>query len=266
MEPSKVVAIEKLNKVLENIEYQLLELAREYEQEIKVENPDDYELDLIFEFCAGEEEIASWFKSMKIHLENFRKMELDWGLASGADHNGALDDSLQGQKHCWLLHLLYDDLLVSWEKILKIDWLWADFCLYFQYDFYLSEVKTISEMKERLLEVQKKLLEVGKSIRQRARKRVLSSKSNLFDYRLDLEIVLYDDESRENVLPAEDFKFGDPFSSWIGLCNNTKDKIFRDIEYQLEGLGLDIEKALSFNLLWANLILRYSHRFYLKEL
>ena len=103
MEPSKVAAIEKLNKVLENIEYQLLELAREYEQEIKAENPDDYELDLIFKFCAGEEEIASWFKSMKIHLENFKKMEL--------------------------------------------------------------EVKTISEMKARLLEVQKKLLEVGKSIR-----------------------------------------------------------------------------------------------------
>jgi hypothetical protein len=121
-------------------------------------------------------------------------------------------------------------------------------------------------MKARLLEVQKKLLEVGKSIRQRARKRVLSSKSNLFDYRLDLEIVLYDDESREYVLPAEDFKFGDPFKWWGELRNNIKCKIFQDIEYQLEGLGLDIEKALSFNLLWANLILRYSHRFYLREL
>ena len=84
---------------------------------------------------------------------------------------------------------------------MKIDWFWADFRLYFQYDFYLSGVKTIDEMKKRLLEVQEKLLSIAKSIRRRARRKVLSGKSNLFDYDLVFDIPLYDKEDRECYLP-----------------------------------------------------------------
>ncbi len=144
---------------------------------------------------------------------------------------------------------------------MKIDWFWAEFRLYFQYNFDLSEVRTIPELKTRLLDIQKKLYAVGKSIRQKAKRRVLSGKSNLFDYQLELKIMLYDEEDKENILPSEDFKFNDPFKSWTDLHNDMRDRIFSDIEYQLEGLGLNIEKALSFNLLWADFILKYSHRF-----
>ena len=215
MEPQKVTAIEKFNKVLENIEYQILELAKEYEKEIKAENPDDYELEVIFEFCTKEEEIASWFEDMKIRLEDFRKGELDWGIASGADHNVTLEKALHGQKHCWLLHLLYDNLHVPWEKILKIDRLWADFCLYFQYDFALSGIENLSQMKTHLLEIQKELLSRAQSIRRKARRRVLKEEMNLFDYELFLKILFYDKEGREGIKIIEDIKFEDPFNSTL---------------------------------------------------
>ena len=258
--------VKKLNDVLEKLEYRLIELGREYLEELKAENPDDYELDVIFEFCAGEEEIASWFENIRSVLEEDWRKKLNWGLASGADHNAALDPSLHGQKHCWLLHLLYDDLGMRWEKILKIDWFWADFRLYFQYEFDLSGIKSISELKSRLLKIQEKLLVASKSIRRKARKRVLSGEFNLFDYDIVLKIILYDKENREFYLPQEDLKFNDPFRIYTGFRGSIEGRIFVDIEYQLEGLGLNIEKAFEFKRLWANLILKYSHRFSLKNL
>jgi len=265
METDKVARIERLNQTLEKLEYKLMALGKTYLEEVKSEKPDDYELEVVFEFCAGEKEIASWFEDIRGVLEEDWRKKLNWGLASGADHNTALDPSLHGQKHCWLLHLLYDDLHVPWEKILKIDWFWADFRLYFQYDFDLSGVKSISELKKRLLEVQERLLAISRFIRRRARRRVLSGKSNLFDYDLVLDITLFSKDEREYYLPQKGFKFDNPFNAWEGVRENMRDRIFSDIEYQLEGLGLEIEKALEFNLLWANLILTYSHRFWLKN-
>jgi len=260
-----VARVKKLNASLEKLEYKLIDLGKTYLEELKSENPDDYELDVIFEFCAGDEGIASWFEDIRIVLEEDWRKKLEWGLASGADHNAALDPSLHGQKHCWLLHLLYDDLHVPWEKILKIDWFWADFRLYFQYDFDLSGVKSISELKKRLLEVQERLLAISGSIRRRARKRIFSGKSNLFDYDLVLDVTLFSKDDRGYYLPQEDLKFSDPFGAWQGIKENMRDRIFSAIEYQLEGLGLDIEKALEFDLLWANLILKYSHRFFFNK-
>jgi len=265
METDKVARIEKLNRKLEKLEYKLIDLGKTYLEEVKSQKPDDYELEVVFEFCAEEKEIASWFEDLRIRLEDEYIRKLDWGLGSGADHNTALDPSLHGQKHCWLLHLLYDDIGVPWEEILKIDWFWAGFCLYFQYDFDISGVKSIEEMKKRLLEVQEKLLTIAKSIRRKARKKVLSGDFNLFDYDLVLDITLYDKEHREYYLPQENLKFNDPFKIWEGFRGSIEGRIFLNIKYQLEGLGLGIEKVLEFEELWANLILKYFHRFSLKN-
>ncbi len=80
MNPFEVACVARLNEALEKMEYQLLELSREYVEEIKAENPDDYELELVFEFCAGEEDIASWFEDMKAHLKDFSNTKPEWGL------------------------------------------------------------------------------------------------------------------------------------------------------------------------------------------
>ena len=85
------------------------------------------------------------------------------------------------------------------------------------------------------------------------------------DLDLVLDIPLFSKDDKEYYLPQEDFKFDDPFNVWEDIRENMRNRIFSDIEYQLEGLGLEIEKALEFNLLWANLILTYSHRFWLKN-
>jgi len=264
MEPQKVASIEKFNKVLENIEYQILRLAKEYEKEIKVENPDDYELEVIFEFCADEEEKASWFEDMKFCLERIREGSHDWGLASGEDHNAALESALHGQKHCWLLHLLYDDLGLKWNEILKINWLWLDFVLYYQYDYDISRIENLSQMKSRLLEIQKELLSRARSIRQKARRRVLKGEMTLFDYELSLRILFYDKEGREGIEIIEDIKFEDPFKIWEGIRGFDKNRIFSSLEYQFEELGFELEKMLTFKELWANLVLKYSHRFCVK--
>jgi len=65
------------------------------------------------------------------------------------------DNSLPGQKTADYSSFFTTIFMCYQKKILKIDWFWVDFCLYFQYDFDLSGVKSISELKKRLLEVRR---------------------------------------------------------------------------------------------------------------
>ena len=195
---------------------------------------------------------------MKFCLERIREGSHDWGLASGEDHNAALESALHGQKHCWLLHLLYDDLGLKWNEILKINWLWLDFVLYYQYDYDISRIENLSQMKTRLLEIQKELLSRARSIRQKARRRVLKGEMNLFDYELSLRILFYDKEGREGMEIIEDIKFEDPFKIWKGIRGLDKNRIFSSLKYRFEELGFELEKMLTFKELWANLVLKYS--------
>ena len=70
-------------------------------------------------------------------------------------------------------------------------------------------------MKSRLLEIQKELLSRARSIRQKARRRVLKGEMTLFDYELSLKILFYDKEGREGIKIIEDIKFEDPFNSTL---------------------------------------------------
>jgi len=65
METHKIVRIERLNQKLEKFGYKPIDLGKTYLEEVKSEKSDDYELDVVFEFCAREKKMVSWFEDIR---------------------------------------------------------------------------------------------------------------------------------------------------------------------------------------------------------
>ena len=259
MEPHKVAAIEKFNRVLEKVEHEIIKLAWEYEEEIKAKKPDDYELDAVLGFCVDEKEKTSWLENMRFCLEMIKEGSYEWGPADGQDHNVALESALRGQKHCWLLHLLYDDLHLNWDEILELNWLWVDFVLCYQYEYLFSEVKTLSQLKKRFLKIQKDIISHTFPIRRKAMERVL--KGEVCDYNLFLRITFHKEDFVDILEITDDLKFhSESWEIWKGLDEGL---LFEFLKYSFEDLGFDPEKMLTIKKIRANIILKYPHRFYL---
>lgn len=109
----------------------------------------DYQLEVQYMFYGdtyikkGDEEdpehlLADWNDNIKPIM--FRD---DWfGIHDGNCHNITSafqkDEALNAQKHCWLLHSLYDHNPLSWDDIFKVDSVYFDVQIQYEYS---SEIK-----------------------------------------------------------------------------------------------------------------------------
>ena len=180
--PQQVEALGRLNKYLAGIEQRILKLGLEFKAEILALEPHDWELEVTYEYTLSDESRASWFEPLKFILEDWRKGKERWGLADGEDHNvsSALVSGLEGQKHCYLMHQLYDDFLLPWDEILSLEWMWLDFELRAQFEFDLGKDRKRPDLERRLSEIEELLLSRIEAFQKKARGRVLSGEPNLF--------------------------------------------------------------------------------------
>lgn len=140
LDEQKIHHIAKLNSKLKKIEKRVYELAKKEHQRVlkrvleKEDGIIDYELHVKIFFYSDEEEITHYEEYLKPNFLLDRKSN----LADNQDHNVTSTlyphPLLNAQKHCWLLHHLYDDVLLSWEQILSIDSLYIDIDVSFQYE------------------------------------------------------------------------------------------------------------------------------------
>lgn len=136
-----VQQIAKLNDQLRIIEEKIYNLAKVQNQIalkmlINKENAiTDYELEAEIHFFTNDEEaIVSWEEYLKPHfLEDIHCCNLN----DQQDHNVSSSiiahNELNSQKHCWLMHRLYDDFQVDWNDILLIKNVWFDINVKYQY-------------------------------------------------------------------------------------------------------------------------------------
>jgi hypothetical protein len=133
--------IELFNTQLTTMEEEIYLLAQK-ENDIavkkmcqKIDNITDYELELniVFYKDKDEGELVFFTERMKSHFLH----HVHCNINDKANHNvtsATIDNRiLNEQKHCWLLHRLYDDCAVSWEDILDINCVWFDVDVRYQY-------------------------------------------------------------------------------------------------------------------------------------
>ena len=142
LSPVDVQKIEQLNIQLTAMEERIyLLLYKENNVALKkmcqkIDTITDYELELNISFYKDEdvEELVSWSERMKSHFLH----DGNCNINDKENHNvtSAIinDRILNEQKHCWLLHSLYDDCNVPWEDILRINCVWFDVNVSYQYE------------------------------------------------------------------------------------------------------------------------------------
>jgi len=151
----EVERIDKLNNWLIALEEKIYNLAKvEYlraEQMCEATAMEDYEVQVNFIFSTTKEEdeygdyleLASWEEGMHFYtFENEREAfgindKYDWNVSSSFIKNEALNT----QRHCWLLHQLYDNYMIGWEKILRIDHIYYDIVTQHDYEESLEDMK-----------------------------------------------------------------------------------------------------------------------------
>ena len=95
----------------------------------------DYEIEVEICFYIQEEELISWYEKMckAYFLDDIRQ----WNINDKKEHNTTSfcwkNNELNEQKHCWLLHRLYDDFGISWKDIIKIETICFDINVCYQY-------------------------------------------------------------------------------------------------------------------------------------
>ena len=140
-----------LNDKLKIVEERIYKLCLEQNQIAiqkiveKIDGIIDYELEVHYLFYGdtyikeGDEEdpehlLADWVDNIKPIM-----MRDSWfGIYDGKCHNttssyGQKDKELNSQKHCWLLHSLYDHNPLDWDDIFKIDSVYFDVKIQYEY-------------------------------------------------------------------------------------------------------------------------------------
>ncbi len=145
MKRLKIEKIEKINKQLVDIEFKIYQRAKE-ENKIalkklleKQNDMIDYELEANITFISKEHELCTVNENFKPH---FNRENFHVNINDKENHNVTTatikNKQLNEQHHCWLLHSLYDDCMISWNKILKI----TDVCFDIEVSYqYISEIK-----------------------------------------------------------------------------------------------------------------------------
>lgn len=145
---SKIQKLNRLNQQLILIEEQIYIRAKE-QNEIalkKLLNKEhsiwDYELEAVVDFYSensdfdGKDDclVASLTENMKAQIMHDDR---PWGINDKQCHNTTAiyqkDNDLNAQKHCWLLHCLYDHYDFTWENIFCIDNVYFDIAISYQY-------------------------------------------------------------------------------------------------------------------------------------
>lgn len=136
--------IQVLNDKLERAEERIYNLAKAQNQIVikkileKEQGIIDYELEIELFFYINEEELISFNEYIKPH---FLK-DTPCNINDKKNHNvtrGIYDNpELNSQKHCWLMHSLYDDYYVPWEDICKITLLSFDINIRYQYEVLID--------------------------------------------------------------------------------------------------------------------------------
>ena len=154
---AEVQKIEELNNKLVLLEEKLFRLSEvEYLRVKKMcedteQNMEDYNLNVVLAFSTTDEEdeygdyleFVNWKE--RIYFDTFENDseepfgindKYDWNVMVGRSNNKKLDK----QKHCWLLHQLYDNHFVSWENMLRIDRVWFEIVTEQEYAIKFKEL------------------------------------------------------------------------------------------------------------------------------
>ena len=132
--------IENLNNRLTRLEENIYNRSKEQNQVALKKLLDgedgiyDYELEVDIGFFIQEDELISWREMCKAYfLDDTRH----WNINDTKNHNTTSccwqHKELNTQKHCWLLHRLYDDFGISWSDIVKIETICFDINVLYQY-------------------------------------------------------------------------------------------------------------------------------------
>lgn len=140
LDETTVKDIARLNSKLKRVEKRVYELAKKEHQRVLkkvLEREDgivDYELHVKIVFYSNEEEITTYEEYLKPNFLLDRKTNLNDNQNHNVTSTLYPHPLLNAQKHCWLLHHLYDDILMPWEQILKVDTLFVDIDVSYQYE------------------------------------------------------------------------------------------------------------------------------------
>lgn len=132
--------IGKLNTKLKKTEKRVYKLAKKEHQRVlkkvleKEDGITDYELYVNIFFYCGEEEITNYEEYFKPNFLLDRKSHFNDNQNHNVTKSIHSHPLLNAQNHCWLLHHLYDDAILSWQQILSIDKMIIDIDVSYQYD------------------------------------------------------------------------------------------------------------------------------------
>ena len=124
LDEKDIEKLEKLNDQLTVIETKIYDLAKQkFDSNFEQMNGsrDNYDLEVEISFYYKDTEIAVWTEPLKSNFLNEHPTYINDGNNHNVTSSTIKHQILNSQKHCWLLHRLYDDFLLPWKKILKID-------------------------------------------------------------------------------------------------------------------------------------------------
>ena len=140
---SYVPKIELLNKILTEIEGKINYKAKKLDaiaQKKLLDKDDeiyDYEIEIeiaIYSYEHTDDPCVFWIETCK-NISSGDKT--GWYINDGQNHNVTSccwkNKELHKQKHCWILHKLYDDFNISWKSILNITAIDYDIRIDYQY-------------------------------------------------------------------------------------------------------------------------------------
>lgn len=140
----KIKQIEKLNQFLQKVEEKAYNLAKIENQRAleklqnKENNIEDYELEIQFMFFTKDKDDGVELLTMKESIKHHFNKNCEINLNDKENHNVTKflinSKDLNEQKHCWLLHRLYNEYFISWNRILDINGVYFDINLRLQYD------------------------------------------------------------------------------------------------------------------------------------
>lgn len=170
------------NRALEKIEDKIIQLAefyvpkaRAFAQQMGLD-PETVAVDLSFEYTSGEKVIGTGLEEMLTLLFDDKESRLigdkrtDWNeFRLRVDY-----PFLAGDRHCYLLHDLYDHIHVDPLDIVKIDTFWARVEIDFNYGGPDRKWKNVEEIMEEIEEILRKLDYFEEITREWARGIVLS--------------------------------------------------------------------------------------------
>ncbi len=135
----EVRKIGELNQQLIILEEEIYNLAEQEYKTVKnrISQPEstitDFELDVEILFLKGDDEVLVLNEYMNTAFEGKKLTQINDKQCHNVSGSMIENKVLNTQKHCWLLHRLYDDYFIDWDVILQIDCVWFDIIIHYQY-------------------------------------------------------------------------------------------------------------------------------------